>query len=785
MHSINTNKTIIMKRIILSIVAMCLAVMSNAQVIEKTYQFDNYKVETISQYERIAFDGCMQSAQAGQPDLPWQSVSLMLPPNTQASDIQVELNDFVEIEGNHSLYPHQSAKAYSDTRRHAFEKDQNIYQSAEAYPKSCVGKVNTQYLNGVGIAFASFSPVRYIPATGKIMVAKTAKVSVKVQASSRGDIRQVWLTPANRNTLTQLVQNPEMLSSYETKAETLPAYDLLIITHLGYDPEIMGYEEENSFAQYMDFYQKRGLRCRCVNTYDIEQNSEGQDLAEKIRNYIISEYDENGISMVLLGGDSDLVPYRGFYGNVLTGGDYMTDVDIPADLYYAGLDGTWNDNNNELWGEEGEDDLLPEVGIGRMCFNNTEEFANIMHKTFSYQEEPVLGEFHKVTFGGEFLYDDPYSLGSDYLELLIGEHSDNGYTTIGIPESYNFNKLYYETDTWSAWNLAEAINDGTQYIFHQGHANYNYVAGFVNENITVENFPNANGVDHNYTFMHTSGCICGDFSRECILERMTQIPTLAVATVGNSRYGWFNEGQTEGPACHLMRETVDAFYNDRIPYLGMAVRESKIQTAPWVTAPGQWEEGALRWNFYCLNVLGDVAVAPWNDEPFTPQITVGELGLMPNSESISLNVCDAQCAGLFNFTCNIFREGTLIGRSITGEDGHATIELVSPLQTNDTITLIVTGENAWYQTLEYVIGEDGINEMAHTFEVYPNPANDILNIDFDNDGVVTVYNSVGQAVYSQNIQGKTAIDVKDLSAGIYYIGVKSASGSDFIKFIKI
>lgn len=781
------NKIITMKKIILSIIALCLAAMSNAQVIEKTYQFDNYKVEAMGQYERITFDDCMQSALTGQPDLPWQSVSLMLPPHTQAASIMVEFDNFVEIEGSHTLYPHQSAKAYSDMTRHAFEKDMNIYNSSEVYPQNAVGKVTTQYLNGVGIAFASFCPVKYIPSTGKTMIAKTVKVTLKAEPTKRKDTRNVWLTPANRMTMNRLVQNPEMTTRYETDVVTLPDYDLLIITTPTYDPEVVGDADQTSFAQYIYFYELRGIRVHCVNTETIYQNMEGRDLAEKIRNYIIQEYDEKGISMVLLGGDTDLVPYRGFYGNVLSGGSYMTDENIPADLYYAGLDGTWNDNNNELWGEEGEDDLLPEVGIGRMCFNNTEEFANIMHKTFSYQDNPVLGEFHKVTFGGEFLYDDPYSLGSDYLELLIGEHNDNGYTTVGIPENYNFNRLYYENDSWSASNLAQAINDGTQYIFHQGHANYNYVAGFINEDITVDNFPYANGVDHNYTFMHTSGCICGDFSRDCILERMTQIPTLAVATIGNSRYGWFNEGQTEGPACHLMRETVDAFYNDRIPYLGMAVRESKIQTAPWVTAPGQWEEGALRWNFYCLNVLGDVAVAPWNDEPFTPFID-NSFQPWPQQDVLNFTVY-TNGNNPFNFTCNVFYQGYLIGRGITDENGNVTINLTMslPHDHNNPLILIITGENAWYQTYEFELCNEGINETAHTFNVYPNPAKDILYVDTDYDtdyGWVTIYNSVGQAVLSQKIQGKTAIDVNGLSTGIYYIGVKSSSNSDFIKFIK-
>ncbi len=773
-----------MKKTILFAIISCVTFMSKAQTIEKTYRFDNYTFEAVGQYEHISFDGSMQSACSGQPDMPWQSIMLALPPHAEADDIDVELGGFTELDGVHSLYPHQPAKAYSDTTRHIFEIDANSYRSSDTYPKTNKGKLTTQYLNGVGIAMSSFCPVEYIPSTGKIRVAKTAKITIRCKQNTRSDVRKVWLTPSNISTLTRLVQNPEMTASYEAEAETLPNYDLLIITTPSYDPDSIGDSDIISFAQYINFYAQRGIRAHCTNTSFIDQNTEGNDLQEKIRNHIKKEYDENGISMVLLGGDSDLVPYRGFYCKVASGGSYVIDTMIPADLYYAGLDGTWNDNGNELWGEEGEDDLFPEIGIGRMCFNDINEFGNITHKTYTYQDFPVLGEFHNVTFAGEHLYDNPLSNGSDYLELLIGEHSDNGYTTIGIPWNYNFTKLYYETGSWNPETLAETINNGTQFVYHQGHANVHYVAGYTNEFITPEHFNTADGTNHNFTFMHTTGCICGDFSRDCILERMTQIPTFAVATLGNSRYGWFNEGQTEGPACHLMRETVDAYFNDRIPQVGMALRESKIQTAPWVTAPGQWEEGALRWNFYCLNLLGDVAVSPWNDEPFSPDISVNEKNLAIGSETLDMMVADKQGHGLYNFTCNIFSNDTLIGRNTTDKNGNTSINLVRPLET-ETIKLIITGENAWYQTIEYEIKEDGLASDENKLKIYPNPANEVIHIDTDIENcVVTITNSMGQTIFSQKTNGKTNVNTSTFPSGIYYIGVNSSGNANFKKFIK-
>jgi len=83
-----------------------------------------------------------------------------------------------------------------------------------------------------------------------------------------------------------------------------------------------------------------------------------------MRNYIISEYQAHGIEYVLLGGDDELVPHRGFYCIVYSSSTYE-DSDIPADLYYSALDGSWNDDGDGYWGEIGEDDLLPDISVAR------------------------------------------------------------------------------------------------------------------------------------------------------------------------------------------------------------------------------------------------------------------------------------------------------------------------------------------------------------------------------------------------------------------------------------
>ena len=767
-----------MKKLSLILMSLMVSLFASAQTIEKTYYLGQPSVSQIQGYEQIQFADCMQSALAGQPSLPWHSISLMLPQGTEAVAIEVVLSDFQTLEGNHNLYPYQTALTYSNPVRKQFEKDEALYASKSVYPAQAYGQLTTQYMNGVGFAFSAFTPVQYVPGTGEVRYATKATVRVTTTAAKTDLSRKLWLNGDNAQRAMRLAQNPEMLQSYDSRGRILGGYDLLVVTTQPY---------VSAFDEYVAFYQARGLRTRVVDFETITSTMEGRDTAEQLRNYILQEYEENGIMMVNLAGDVPYIPYRGFYCHVDSGSGY-DDSDILSDLYYAALDGTWNDDNDYRWGEIGEDDLLPEIGLGRMCFSNQDELNNMLHKAMTYQTEPVLGEFQKVIMGGEHLYDDPYTNGSQYLELLIGTHDDNGYTTTGIPEDYEFTRLYEEEGNWSGTRLRNAINQGTQYVHHDGHANTNYVAGWTNGDITNSNFSGANGVDHNYTFFHTSGCICGDFSSDCILERMTKIANFAVATFGNSRYGWFNEGQTEGPAIHLHRETEDAYFFDHIPYGGMALREGKIATAPWVNAPGQWEEGALRWNFYDLNMMGDVAVSPWHDEPFEPRV-VTEYGdeYFPGMTSMNVTVTDNNGAGLKNFRCALYHgldlQG-LVGVAYTDENGLATIEFEDDLGTYAHMQLIVTGCDAWPQTITLELVSTDENVMNNV-AIYPNPNHGQFNINLpEEDYVIVVSNSVGQQVFSQQAKGKTTLNLEGLTNGVYFVTVKSDNAVSTLKFVK-
>ncbi|MCK4654336.1 MAG: T9SS type A sorting domain-containing protein [Candidatus Cloacimonetes bacterium] len=673
-----------MRKIII-IVILIISINLNAEIIEKTFFFDKYEISEINEYQIINFNNTLPTGKIGEPVLPYHSVSLMLPPGEIAESIEIIGENEKQIPGNFQLYPQQHSRPISKGNSGEFQKNEKIYASEEQYPARLSGELTTQYSNGYAFGLSTFTPLMYIPSRGRVSYFQKVTVKITTNPDSRSSKAMENLRSSNEvlNRVSNFAQNPEMISRYPFPTNRDDEYQLLIITPSQF---------ENDFQDLIELYLIRGILTEITTTEFINSSMPGQDLQEKIRNYIIQEYQDNGIEQVLLAGDVEHVPYRGFYCYVDSGGGYEDD-DIPADLYYSALDGTWNDDGDNLWGEIDEDDLLPEISVGRMSFSNLSELNIMFNKTISYQNTPVLGELQKLLLAGEHMYSNPLTWGGDFLDLLIGFHDDNGYTTNGIPVDHDYETMYdRDLGSWSATQLINKINEGKAFIHHAGHASTNYCMRMNTSDITNTNFSLVNGVDHNFTHVYTHGCLSGAFdSDDCIAEYMVKIDNFAAAFVGNSRYGWFNEGQTEGPSLHLHREFVDALYSDKTCWIGSAHLESKIDTSPWVTAPGQWEEGALRWCFYGCNVLGDPALSIWTDEPIEIDVTHNSVIFLGTStysvhvESGGIPVEDMQCT--------LMQDGELIGTETTNTSGNAEIMFDAVSVVPGEANLIISGYN--------------------------------------------------------------------------------------------
>jgi hypothetical protein len=135
---------------------------------------------------------------------------------------------------------------------------------------------------------------------------------------------------------------------------------------------------------YRDWLTSHGYPTEVIHVDYIYANFQGIDNPEKIRNYIINCYVNDGIGYILLGANVSIVPgriCRPFGDNILT------------DLYYADLDGDWDSNHNGVWGDASDEyNIGAEVMIARVPAENGGGVINWYTKRIRYESNPGNGD---------------------------------------------------------------------------------------------------------------------------------------------------------------------------------------------------------------------------------------------------------------------------------------------------------------------------------------------------------------------------------------------------------
>jgi len=596
--------------------------------IERTYRFEKWNLETSGSYRILKIPGAMQAGVAGGPLVPWHKVVILLPPGEKAVSLEIRREDPIRFPGPIMLAPQAPVRPLSAGANPFFTIDSATYTSNGPYPLKPEGTLFTMYLDGYGMAVSSFSPVEYHPVKGTLILYRKVIARVRTVPDTQGmnALRQDPGKTLPPGFIVRLTGITGIQDQYPAPSNPSTAYQYLIIAPVLF---------KNEFQPLIDLNAKRGMITRVVTVDSILSVAAGYDTPEKIRNFIIAQRQAHAINYVLLAGNHARVPSRGLFCSVNSGGTIYQDGNIPADLYYSALDGNFDANGNHIYGELADNaDLLPDLPVGRFPVNDTAALRKMIRKTVMYQTNPVLGELNRPLMVGEYLYNAPVTFGGPYMDLLIGDHTDNGYFTHGIPPAQNdITRLYDSLISpplnywqWSKSLLLTKINLGSSFMHHTGHANTTYMLRMGMGDIVNQNFASVNGTDRNFTLLYTHGCDCGAFDAGgsgCIAAKAVSIDNWLVAGVFNSRYGWFNQGTTDGPSEHLHREFVSALYHDTTPenHLGTTHLISKIETAPWVSLPGEFEPGAQRWVHYDCNAFGDPALAIWTAEPVSFSIS--------------------------------------------------------------------------------------------------------------------------------------------------------------------
>ncbi|MCB5234619.1 MAG: C25 family cysteine peptidase [Candidatus Cloacimonetes bacterium] len=535
--------------------------------------------------------------EVGKPKLPFYPLAVLLPfgeeyvsaeSNQTAPEI---VGEKVYIDFARQQIPISQPMAYSPTLA-----DPAVYENDALFPGKDWEYLGTQFFRGYGIAYFNVYPFQYNPVKGYVQRNNhfTLEVnSVYNEELAQDKARFVSLHAQTQEDLARLVHNPELASDYQ-KASMIKTGGKLPLSDAKKMIIITGQQQADWFEDYATWRTSKGISTGIYTTSYIYANYDGVDNADKVRNFIIDAYTSwtdatELFEYVILGGDDEIIPERGVYGRVWN----TIDRRMPSDIYYSNLDGDWNANGNNIYGEmEDEVDMISEVHIGRFTAETQAEFGNIMRKTKHYVENSTFSN-NIVTFFGENLNNNPVTWGGDYKDEVYGF----------VPNDYAFYTQYERDETYGSLNVWDAIQRGVGVMNHMGHANENFLMG--QGAGTVQQWRNTE-----YGFLYTQGCYPAAFDErtskelESVGEHMVMAQGGLFAFIGNTRYGWYMPGSTDGASQYFDRQFFRGLYQQGRPELGKALTFSREQNLNNALV-----SDVMRWCFMEVVLFGDPSVA--------------------------------------------------------------------------------------------------------------------------------------------------------------------------------
>lgn len=596
-------------------------------LISVSYSFSKPVVDEINIGEEIYYRLLMADASGfgnpGEPCLPAKGTYILLPQQTQVKDIVVT-GEKVAIDGTFLIEPCEQPRPVSQLDSAPLPTpNDDIYCSSEIFPDRLYDEISVQCFRGYKILVIRLYPVQYIPSTGELFYYPSLSVSVETVEDSRVHPLYRGLEK-DKQMVMQKVDNLGVVdtytrSSYGNERNNDESYDLMIITKN---------ELKDGLARLLDKHNANGVRSKIQTVEDIYSEYSGVDNAEKIRNFIIYAYTNYGIDYVLIAGDSynclSEVPVRNLNVNITIGSHSETRVEIPSDFYFACLDGTYNFDGDEWWGEYNDGvnfshpDLYAEVFVGRACVDTEKEMDYFVDKTVKYMNTASKDLYlKKVLLAGEYTdFIGEAKWGGNFLNELIDFCNDHGYPTKGIPSNtFNINTLYDQNWPlgdeigWPVKILIFRINMDVHIINHVGHADRTSV-------MKISSSPSTGNIDelqnNKHFFIHSVGCSAGWFDNndddDCIAEYLTIKNSYgAFAGLFNTRQGFSHLSNTDGPSPRLLREFWDAVYGENITLISQAIYDAKEDNIWHINTSNSAD--TMRYVIYTLTLFGDPALS--------------------------------------------------------------------------------------------------------------------------------------------------------------------------------
>jgi len=638
---------------------------------------DDLSLERSRGFDVVRMGGALSTRTEGYPELPMELVRFAVPEGMAPVGVEVRVASRSELPGTYAVRPRQPEMPLSmQEMAQWMDPDETAYASQLPYPKDVCELLDHGNAGGQAIATVAFYPVQYVAARGKLLLNERAEITLVLERSRATGRMPAARSPRAAEAAAEraraLVVNPEDVLVQAGPVAGRGEVDYLVITSPGYADE---------FQVLADWKAHKALTTEVVTTSWIYANYTGVDEQEQIRNCIIDYYENKGTLWVLLGGDTGVVPARTVYAMTSGAGGPSDEDRIRCDLYYGDLDGDWNADGNEVYGQNATDevDMYADLFVGRAPVDTETEAARFVNKTLTYEGAPdgdTLPTDYQLDmlFMAEVLWDNPWT-DHAICKNMIDDDS--------VPERFDpITKLYQTSGNLSTSSAVSALNDGHNIVNHNGHA-YTSVLSIGSGALYNSHFDNLTNAPR-YGLFYSMGCWSAAIDKNTIGEHWVNSSNGGgFAYIGNCRYGWGSPGNPGyGTGDEFDREFFKVLFEDGLERAGVAHAVHKDAFVGLARS-----DGYTRYTLYELNLLGDPETTIWTETPVTA--TVGYPSSVPLGEHELLVTVRRDGQPIPGATVFV-SDGTTSAATVAGLDGVASL---SPAPVSEgTMTLVVTGQ---------------------------------------------------------------------------------------------
>jgi len=638
-----------MKTSMLSLIVLfyCAGTFAQSGSFNISFNKENFEIKHSSEYTYVDIQrsDLYYKTDPGTPAIPYLPVNFAVPYGSEFIEITISF-DTILLAEEIVFQPMQPAVPIGIKKK----KQSNvgplteIYSSSRPWPQNVVQYTSSQLMSRYQFFTFDVSPFIYLPVQKQLYLVTDLTVNVVYTGGKNTSAYNRFDDGTFYGILREEVINPEEVEPEIRDDKGTGDFQYLIIT---------GEELKDQFQPLADWKNQIGITTDIVTVEDIYTKHHWETPQLAIKKTIQEYYQKHGTMFVLLGGNHGVVPVQRCWAAFDVG---KGDNTIPADLFFACFDGTfnWDLNNNKIFGELADNvDIAPEVFITRAPVPSSYHAEIFVNKTLQYEQNPPLTDFaaEMVNFGVEVFHS--YD-GRNDAAWLTDQMFDEYVDPFWDGDHFSF---YAMDSTGTSYNidsslLKSEIGKGRNFTFMASHGfpdswKTELVSFFDIQNVYELNNASEQGLvvtiacltnafdDYIWTNLETTAPQKFD---SCFSESFLRNPNGgAVAYHGSSRYG-FGLGEpipNLGPSflysAHLFNSIFTGQPHDNQYKLGAAATRSKLH----LIGPSM-QDGVYRWLQYTINTLGDTELHILTDDPVQLELTCPDSIPLGNSELIKI-----------------------------------------------------------------------------------------------------------------------------------------------------